>query len=55
MTEEEQNQLIRVRIIPQLNSIADNLWDNNDPRNGRRLESVIDELTNILNGINDVC
>jgi hypothetical protein len=54
MTGEEQNQLIRVRIIPQLNSIANNLWDNNDPRNGRKLESVIDQLTNLLDGIDDI-
>lgn len=53
MTKQEQEQLIRVRIIPQLNSITNNLWDSGDYKNGGRLDSVIDELSNILNGIDD--
>ena len=54
MTKEEQEQLIRVRIIPQLNSITNDLWDVGNNRQGRRLDSIIDELTNILNGIDDL-
>jgi hypothetical protein len=54
MTKEEQEQLIRVRIIPQLNTLTNSLWDNGNPTQGRRLDSIIDELTNILNGIDDV-
>ncbi len=49
-TQEEQ---IRISIIPQLNSLANNLWDNMDemvsPKSARRLDKIIDELTNILN------
>ncbi len=54
MTKEEQEQLIRVKIIPQLNTLTNNLWDNGNPTQGRRLDSIIDELTNILDGIDDV-
>ena len=54
MTKEQQEQLIRVRIIPQLNSITNNLWDAGNHLQGRRLDSIIDELTNILNGIDDL-
>jgi hypothetical protein len=50
MTQEEQ---IRVYIIPQLNSLANNLWDNLDEltatRGARKLDTIIDELTTILN------
>ena len=49
-TQEEQ---IRISIIPQLNSLANSLWDNMDemvsPKSARRLDQIIDELTNILN------
>lgn len=54
MTKEEQEQLIRVRIIPQLNTLTNNLWDNGNPTQGRRLDRIIDELTNILDGIDDI-
>ena len=54
MTKEEQEQLIRVRIIPQLNSITNDLWDVGNHLQGSRLDSIIDELTNILNGIDDL-
>jgi hypothetical protein len=53
MTKEEQEQLIRVRIIPQLISITNNLYDTGNHIQSRRLDSIIDELTNILNGIED--
>ena len=55
MTKEKQEQLIRVRIIPQLNSITNDLWDVGNHLQGSRLDSIIDELTNILNGIDDLC
>ena len=48
-----KEQLIRVRIIPQLNTLTNNLWDNGSPTQGRRLDSIIDELTNILDGIEE--
>ena len=54
MTKEEQEQLIRVRIIPQLNSITNNLWDAGNHLQGYKLDIIIDELTNILNGIEDL-
>jgi len=54
MTKEEQEQLIRVRIIPQLNTLSHNLWDNGNHTQSCRLDSIIDELTNILNGIDDI-
>ena len=54
MTKEEQEELIRVRIIPQLNTLTNNLWDNGNHTQGRKLDSIIDELTNILDGIDDV-
>lgn len=52
MTKEE---LIRVKIIPELNSLANNLWDdvNAPPKRARKLDKIIDELTNILDGIDD--
>ena len=53
MTKEEQEQLIRVRIIPQLNTLTNNLWNNENHTQGRKLDSIIDELTNILNGVED--
>ena len=46
MTKEEQEQLIRVRIIPQLNTLARSFWY--DGKLFRKLDSIIDELTNIL-------
>jgi hypothetical protein len=56
MTKEDQEQLIRVRIIPQLNTLSCILWDdgNTSAQRARRLDSIIDELTNILDGIDDV-
>ena len=55
MTKEEQEQLIRVKIIPQLNTLSCILWDDdNTPlQQAQRLDSIIDELTNILDGIDD--
>ena len=54
LSREEQEQRIRVSIIPQLNKITNNLWDKCDHHNGCRLDSIIDELTNILDGIDDI-
>lgn len=52
MTKEE---LIRVKIIPQLNTFVDVLWDDGNTRLERalKLNSIIEELTNILNGTDD--
>jgi hypothetical protein len=49
MTDKEQQ--IRVQILPQLNSLANILWDdgNTPPQRARRLDNIIDGLTNILN------
>jgi hypothetical protein len=49
MTDKEQQ--IRVEILPQLNTLASILWDdgNTPPQRARRLDKIIDELTNILN------
>ena len=54
MTKEEQEELIRVRIIPQLNTLTNNLLDNGNHIQSYRLDSIIDELTNILDGIDDI-
>jgi hypothetical protein len=53
MTDKEQQ--IRVEIIPQLNTLASILWDdgNTPPQRARRLDKIIDELTEILNQEND--
>jgi hypothetical protein len=50
MTKEE---LIRVKIIPQLNSIADSVWERGDCQNCDRLISITNKLISILNGIDD--
>jgi len=49
MTDKEQQ--IRVEILPQLNTLANSLWDdgNTPPQRARRLDKIIDELTVILN------
>lgn len=48
-----KEQQIRVEIIPQLRSIADKLWDAEQNLCGRKLDIIIDELTNILDKEND--
>ena len=45
MTKEQQ---IHVMIIPQLESLASHLWDNEYPSGGRRLDKIVEELTDIL-------
>jgi hypothetical protein len=54
--EPTKEQLIRTQIIPQLNSLANNMWDNMDtnvsPKSARRLDEIIDELSTILNNPN---
>ena len=52
MTKEE---LIRVKIIPQLNSLSDKLWETGQGRGffTKKIDKIIDELTNILNGSDD--
>lgn len=52
---ENKEQEIRVKIIPQLNTLASILWDDPDtpPARARRLDMIIDELTAILNQNDD--
>jgi hypothetical protein len=45
MTKEQQ---IRAMIIPQLESLACYLWDDSS-MNGRKLDKIINQLTDILN------
>jgi hypothetical protein len=53
MTEKEQ--LILIKILPQLESLANHLWDNDNlnPMVGRKVDRITDELRNILNKEND--
>jgi hypothetical protein len=51
MTDKEQQ--IRVEILPQLESLANQLWDDGQSPDGRRLDKILDELRNILNNEND--
>ena len=46
MTDKEQQ--IRVKIIPQLNSLASVLWDDFNPQRARKLDKIIEELGDIL-------
>lgn len=46
MTDKEQQ--IRVKIIPQLNGLANVLWDDGNGPLGRRLDTIIGELGDIL-------
>lgn len=46
MTDKEQQ--IRAKIIPQLNTLAGVLWDDN-PQRARKLDKIIEELGDILN------
>lgn len=43
-----KEQEIRVKIIPQLNSLANTLWDDGNSPLGRRLDTIIEELGDIL-------
>ncbi len=51
MTDKEQQ--IRVEILPQLESLANQLWDDGQSPDGLRLDKILDELRNILNNEND--
>lgn len=51
MTDTEQR--ILVEILPQLEGLANHLWDNERGVEGRKLDKIIDELTAILNQEND--
>jgi hypothetical protein len=46
-----KEQLIRVKIIPQLESLSDNLFDNDSVSNqyARRLDRITEELITLLN------
>lgn len=50
MTDKEME--IRASILPQLESIANHLWDNGNSPEGRRMEAVIEQLRKILSGGN---
>jgi len=50
MTDKEME--IRASILPQLESIANHLWDNGNSPEGRRMEAVIEQLRKILSGDN---
>jgi len=51
MTDKEME--IRASILPQLESLANQLWDDGQSPDGRRLDRILDELRSILNGIED--
>lgn len=55
MTKEEQEQLIRAKILPQLNSLSNKLWETGQGRGffTKKIDNIIEELTNILNGTDD--
>lgn len=50
MTKEEQEQLIRAKILPQLNSLSDKLWETGQGRGffTKKIDKIIKELGNIL-------
>lgn len=47
MTDKEQQILLEV--LPQLESLANHLWDNERGVEGRKLDKIVDKLTEILN------
>lgn len=46
-----KEQLIRIKILPQLESLSDNLFDLNEPARPyvRKLDRITEELITILN------
>ena len=50
MTDKEME--IRASILPQLESIANHLWDDGNSPDGRRMDAVIKQLREILSGGN---
>jgi hypothetical protein len=46
MTDKEQQ--IRFEIVPQLESLANHLWDNQLQSEGRKLDNIADKLLQIL-------
>jgi wyosine [tRNA(Phe)-imidazoG37] synthetase (radical SAM superfamily) len=50
MTDKEME--IRASILPQLESIANQLWDDGNSPDGRRMDAVIKQLREILSGGN---
>jgi hypothetical protein len=47
MTNKEEK--IRIEILPQLDSLANFLWDNQRGIEGRKLDKIVDNLIKILN------
>ena len=50
MTDKEQQ--IRLEVLPQLESLANHLWDNQRGVEGRKLDKIVDKLAQILNSDN---
>ena len=50
MTDKEME--IRASILPQLESIANQLWDDGNSPDGRRMDAIIKQLREILSGGN---
>ena len=50
-TQITKEQLIRVKILPQLERVSNKLWENGQGRStiGQRIDKIIKELTSILN------
>jgi len=48
-----KEQQIRVEILPQLESLANQLWEDGQSPDGRRLDDILDELRDILDKEND--
>jgi hypothetical protein len=51
MTEKEQEILIK--ILPQLNSFVNHLWETGNPNLGIKLDKITSELLDILDDSND--
>jgi hypothetical protein len=50
MTDKEQQ--IRLEVLPQLESLANHLWDNQRVVEGRKMDKIVDKLAQILNSDN---
>jgi hypothetical protein len=44
---------LRINIIPQLESLANNLWDTGTPSLGRKLDNIVDEIRSLLDAKNE--
>ena len=48
-----QEAELRTSIIPQLESLANNLWDTGNPSLGRKLDNIVDEIRSLLDAKNE--